>query len=116
MKDYGLQPLGDRILVLQDRAPEKSEGGVLIAVVAQERPFEGTVVRLGTAERFYVKAGDRVLFASWTGQELQEGQAAGDRLLVMRESELLVARDRVEASETRTNGAAVKAARGPVRA
>lgn len=112
MKDYGLQAIGDRIIVLQDPAQEKSDGGVLIAVVAQERPLEGTVVGLGTDEKFHVRLGSRVLFAAWSGIELKAGQDASERLLVLRESELLCVR---ASSEAPKNGAMKRAGQEPVR-
>lgn len=101
-------PIGDRICVLRDKAPDKSEGGVIIPVVAQEKPLEGTVVALGSSSThgFTVLPGDRVLFSAYTGLKVQVGQETDD-YLVMREDELLGVR---RASASR-NGASVKAAR-----
>lgn len=105
MKDYGLQAIGDRIIVLQDKAPDQV-GSIILAEVAKERPLEGTVVGLGTNESFYVKIGDRVLFTAYNGTELKAGQADDEKLLVMREQELLCVRRASVASNV-----AVKAGR-----
>jgi co-chaperonin GroES (HSP10) len=111
MKDYGIRPVGDRILVLRDKAAEKI-GSIVLAVSAQEPPLEGTVVALGTAGGFYVKPGDKVLFASYSGVKLPEGTAETE-LLVMRELELLCVRE--WASEARNGAVAVKATLAPAR-
>jgi len=111
MKDYGLQAIGDRILVLRDKAPDKI-GSIILAESAKEPPCEGTVVGLGTDEKFHTKIGDKVLFSSWVGQPLPEGTAETE-LLVMRESELLVVRR--ASSEAPKNGAMKRAGQEPVR-
>lgn len=111
MKDYGLQAIGDRIIVLQDAAPEKSEGGILYTEeTKKERPLEGTVVGLGTDEKFHVCIGDRIMFSAWTGDELKAGQAESEKLLVMRQLEVLVVRRASVAASGTRNGAAAKAA------
>ena len=90
-------PIGDRILVLRDRAIAKTEGGIVLPTVAQELPVEGTVVALGTqfsgnlALTCPVKIGDRVLFTAYTGQQIDVGSKE-DQYLVMRPDELLAVR------------------------
>lgn len=89
-------PVGDRILVLRDRAQTITAGGIELPPDAQELPVEGTVIALGTlylenAAGCPVHVGDRVLFTAYTGLRLDVGDKK-DEYLVMRPDELLAVR------------------------
>lgn len=66
------RPLHDNVLVLPDRKPEKTPGGIFIPDNAQKVATEGTVVAVGRGCRTstgvfietQVKAGDRILWSS----------------------------------------------------
>ena len=87
-------PLGDRVIVRLIEQEEKTKGGIIIPDTAKERPQEGEVVAVGkgrrtnTGERIEpeVKAGDRVLFAKYAGNEIEIESA---KYLVMKEDEIL---------------------------
>jgi len=87
-------PLGDRVIVRLLEQEEKKKGGIIIPDTAKERPQEGEVVAVGkgrrtnTGERIEpeVKAGDRVLFAKYAGNEIEIESA---KYLVMKEDEIL---------------------------
>ena len=84
-------PIGERIIVLRDKAVTKTEGGIELPKEAQDLPVEGTVIVLGTgydSAPCVVKQGDRVLFTPYTGQRLDAGRKE-DEYLVMRPDELL---------------------------
>jgi chaperonin GroES len=89
----GLKPMGDRIIVLRDPSKEQTEGGILIAEVAKEKSFFGTVLAVGDG-RFDSGAvvpvpfepGDRVLFGFHSGTDLP--QDIGERLVIMRADEV----------------------------
>lgn len=89
-----LEPVADRIIVQQDSAAAKSEGGVLLSAGAQEKPMRGTVVAVGRGRTneygelvpMYSKAGDRVLFAPFCGSRVE---FEGEELLIMREEDVL---------------------------
>ena len=90
----GFRPLHDRVLVRRVEADEKTSGGIIIPDTAKEKPQEGEVVSVGPGARnergdliaMALKAGDRVLFAKWSGTEVK---IAGEDLLIMKESDIL---------------------------
>jgi chaperonin GroES len=89
------RPLGDRVLVKRVEEETKTKGGIIIPDTAKEKPQEGEVVAVGpgainekTGERTKpeLKAGDRILFGKWSGQEVK---VDGVDLLIMKESDVL---------------------------
>ena len=89
-----LRPLQDRVLIRRIEPEAKSSGGIIIPDTAQEKPMEGEVVAVGPGARdadgvlhaLDVKAGDRVLFAKWSGSEFK---LDGEDLMVMKESDIM---------------------------
>jgi chaperonin GroES len=78
-----LRPLHDRVLVRRVEQEAKTTGGIIISDTAQEEPIEGDVIAVGPGARgedgkvhpLDVKVGDRVLFAKWSGTEVEsEGE------------------------------------------
>lgn len=61
--DYDLQ--GNAVLVLPDKIPEKTRGGIAIPRTAKEKPQSGLVIRCGPACKM-VKSGDRILYSRRT--------------------------------------------------
>ena len=88
------RPLGDRVLVKRVEEEEKTKGGIIIPDTAKEKPQEGEVVAVGPGARddngklqpLDVKAGDRILFGTWSGTEVK---IDGKDLLIMKESDVL---------------------------
>ena len=89
------RPLGDRVLVKRVEEEERTKGGIIIPDTAKEKPQEGEVVAVGpgalnekTGARTppELKAGDRILFGKWSGQEVK---VDGVDLLIMKESDVL---------------------------
>jgi chaperonin GroES len=70
------------------------QGGLYIPDSAKEKPQEGEVVAVGQGKRLEngktvaldVKAGDRILFGKYSGNEIK---VDGEELLIMREDEVL---------------------------
>jgi len=89
-----IRPLGDRILVLRIDEEEKTPGGIIIPDTAKEKPQEGKIVAVGPGrvnekgERnaLDVKAGDRVLFGKYAGNEIK---IDGVEHLIMQEDDIL---------------------------
>ncbi len=89
-----LRPLHDRVMVRRVDQEEKSAGGIIIPDTAQEKPMEGEIVAAGngtlrddgTLVPLDVKAGDRILFGKWSGNEVT---VDGEELLIMKESDIL---------------------------
>ena len=92
-----LKPLNDKIVVKRLEADDKTAGGILLPDSAKEKPKQGKVLSLGegrvldTGKRasFQVKEGDKVLFSSYAGSEIQ---IDGQEYLIMREDEVLAGR------------------------
>ena len=84
-----LQPLADRVLVQPAAAEEVTAAGIIIPDSAKEKPQRGTVVAVGNGtkeEEMILKPGDEVLYGKYAGTEIDND---GDRLLIMRQSEVL---------------------------
>ncbi len=93
-KKVAIRPLGDKILVRRVEAAETTAGGIVLPDSAKEKPAEGVVVALGegklleNGERkpFSVKEGDRVLFTSYAGTDVEWD---GEEYLIMSEDDVL---------------------------
>ncbi|GAX59431.1 10 kDa chaperonin [Candidatus Scalindua japonica] len=88
------KPLGEKILVKRFDAEEKTAGGIVLPDAAKEKPKEGKIIALGdgklldSGERatFQVKKGDRVVFTSYAGTEID---IDGEEYLLMSEDDIL---------------------------
>ena len=89
-----IRPLQDRVIVERIDAEEKSAGGIIIPDSAKEKPQEGKVVAVGNGKRgddgkvqpLDVKAGDRVLFSKYAGNDVT---IDGVEYIIMREDDIL---------------------------
>jgi chaperonin GroES len=89
-----VRPLYDRLLVRRVAEEEKTKGGIIIPDTAKEKPSEGEVVAVGSGKvnekgelrKLEVKAGDRILFGKYSGNEIK---IDGDELIILREDEVL---------------------------
>ena len=74
-----IRPLADRLVVKRIKQEEKSKGGIIIPDTAKEKPIEGEVIAVGNGKvqkngkvrPLDVKAGDRVLFGKYSGNEIK---------------------------------------------
>ena len=93
------RPLYDRVLVKRVDAEEKTAGGLIIPDAAKEKPLEAEVVAVGsgrvtddgTRVEVSVKAGDRVLFGKYTGDEVK---LEGEEHIILKESDILAVVER----------------------
>lgn len=89
-----LKPLADRVLVEVDVEESKTAGGILLPDTVQKKSQKGTVIAIGSGkvldngERlpFEVAVGDRVLFAKYSGVDIEEG---GKKFLLLSERDIL---------------------------
>ena len=90
-----IRPLSDRVLVKRLETEETtSPGGIIIPDTAKEKPQEGEVVAVGpgkaandgTVQPMNVKAGDRVLFGKYAGNEIKIDE---QEYLILREDDVL---------------------------
>ncbi len=88
------KPLGEKILVKRFDAVEKTAGGIVLPDAAKEKPKEGKIIALGDGKlldsgeraKFQVKKGDRVVFTSYAGTEID---IDGEEYLLMSEDDIL---------------------------
>lgn len=89
-----IRPLHDRVIVERIESVEVSKGGIIIPENAREKPVEARVLAIGkgailtdgSVRPLDVKAGDRVLFAKFSGTEIT---LDGNKYLMLREEEIL---------------------------
>ncbi|PYR33009.1 MAG: co-chaperone GroES [Acidobacteria bacterium] len=93
-----VRPLHDRILVQRFEEGDQHIGGILIPDTAKEKPQQGTVIAAGNGKtkhdgkrvRLDVKAGDRILFGKYAGQDIT---LDGEEYVIMKEDEVLAVID-----------------------
>ncbi|MBL7170678.1 MAG: co-chaperone GroES [Candidatus Omnitrophica bacterium] len=89
-----IKPLGDRLLVKQLDAEEKSKGGIILPDTAKEKPKEGKIEAVGPGkvledgkvQPLSVKTGDHILFSSYAGTEVKLDD---EDYLIMKEEDVL---------------------------
>ena len=89
-----VRPLHDRIIVERIEEGEQKVGGIIIPDSAKEKPMQGKVIAVGKGRvekdgkitPLDVKAGDKVLFGKYAGQEIK---IDGSEYLIIREEEVL---------------------------
>src|SRR5262245_12501097 len=96
--DMKVVPLNDKIVVKRVEAEAKTAGGIVLPDTAKEKPRQGKVLSVGEGKlldngkraAFQVKEGDRVLFSSYAGNEVN---IDGEELLIMSEDDILAVID-----------------------
>jgi chaperonin GroES len=89
-----IRPLHNRLIVKRIDEDAKTAGGIIIPDTAKEKPQQGTVVSAGPGKRddkgnivaMDVKAGDRVLFSKYSGNEVN---LDGTEHLIITEDDVL---------------------------
>jgi chaperonin GroES len=89
-----LKPLADRVVVRKLEAEEKTAGGIVLPDTAKEKPQQGEVLAVGPGKfddkgtrcAMEVKAGDKVLFAKYSGTEVK---IEGVEYLILSERDIL---------------------------
>jgi len=89
-----VRPLHDRIIVQRIDEGEQKVGGIIIPDSAKEKPQQGTVIAVGNGKAndkgkripLDVKAGDRILFGKYSGQEIK---LEGQEYFIMKEDDVL---------------------------
>ena len=89
-----LKPLADRVLVKVEEEETKTLGGILLPDTAQKKSQKGVVVAVGSGKMteegkrlpLEVKEGDEVLFAKYSGTEIED---KGEKYLLLSERDIL---------------------------
>ncbi len=88
------RPLHDRVLVKRVTEEEKTKGGIIIPDSAKEKPQEGEIIAVGNGKileegkrvALEVKAGDRVLFGKYSGNDIK---LDGEEYIIIKEDDIL---------------------------
>lgn len=91
-------PLGEQVVVKRLSTEEKTAGGIVLPETARTRSQQGRVLSVGDGRLLsdgsrakpQVNEGDRVIFESYAGSEVQ---IEGETVLIMPESHILAVLD-----------------------
>ena len=87
-------PVGENVVLQRVDADQQTAGGIVLPDSAREQPAQGRVLSIGDGRAlpdgrrlaFQVKEGDRVLFSSFAGTEVE---IDGEDLLILSETDIL---------------------------
>jgi chaperonin GroES len=89
-----LAPLDDRVVIKQSEAEKKSAGGIILPDAAKEKPQRGKIIAVGPGKildngkrgEMNVKKGDEVLYAKYSGNEIE---IDGENYVILHEGDIL---------------------------
>ena len=88
-----LQPLGDRVVLKQCDAEEKTKSGIILAAKSQEKPQEAEVIAVGPGGIIdgkeiimQVKVGDKVVYSKYAGTEINLNS---EEYIIVKQSDIL---------------------------
>lgn len=88
-----IKPLLDRVLLQAEEAEETTKSGIVLAAQSKEKPQVSRVVAVGPGGevdgkevKMYLKEGDRVISAKYTGTEVK---VDGKEYTIVRQSDIL---------------------------
>lgn len=88
-----LVPLGDKVVIKQLEAEEKTKAGLILTTQAKEKPQEAVVVAVGPGGlvgdvevKMVLKEGDRVVYSKYAGTEVK---FEGEEYIVIRQNDIL---------------------------
>ena len=88
-----IKPLGDRVVIKNMEAEEVSQGGILLAGSAKEKPQLAEVLAVGPGGnvdgkevKMYVEAGQKVFYSKYAGTEVK---FEGEEYIIVRQSDIL---------------------------
>ena len=88
-----LKPLGDRVVLKQLEAEEKTKSGIVLPNQAKEKPQEAEVVAVGPGTivdgkeiKMEVQVGDKVIYSKYAGTEVK---VEGLEYIIVKQSDIL---------------------------
>jgi len=88
-----IKPLGDRVVLKQAKAEEKTKGGIILTSATQEKPEVYDVLVVGPGGvidgkevKMEVKAGDKVLMGKYSGTTVK---LDGEEYIIVRQNDIL---------------------------
>ena len=92
-----IKPLADRVVLKAVAAEETTKSGIILTTAAQEKPQMAEVVAVGPGgvidgneAKMYVKVGDKVITAKYTGTEVK---LDGEEYSIVRQADILATID-----------------------
>jgi chaperonin GroES len=80
-----ITPLGDRVVAVREKAPEKTASGLYMPDTAKEKPVMVKVVAVGKDAKS-TKVGDKILYKDYSATELK---IDGIEYLIVKEEDVL---------------------------
>jgi chaperonin GroES len=88
-----LKPLGDRVVIKQLEAEEKTKSGIVLPSASKEKPQEAEVVAVGPGGvvdgkevKMEVKTGDKIIYSKYAGTEVKLDDK---EYIIVRQSDIL---------------------------
>ena len=88
-----MKPLGDRVIIKQLEAEEKTKSGIILTGTAKEKPQEAEVVAIGPGGvidgkeiKMEVSVGDRVIYSKYAGTEVKLSE---EEYIIVKQSDIL---------------------------
>ena len=88
-----LRPLGDKVVLKQKEAEEKTQSGIILPDSAQEKPQEAIVIAVGPGKEengkkteMQVKEGDTVIYSKYAGTEVKLDE---DECIIVSQDEII---------------------------
>ena len=88
-----LVPLGDKVVVKQLEAEEKTKGGIILTTQSQEKPQEAVVIAVGPGGtvdgkevEMQVEVGDKVIYSKYAGTTVK---LQDEEYIVVKQSDIL---------------------------
>ena len=88
-----LVPLGDRVVLKQLEAEEKTASGIVLPDNAQEKPQQAEVIAVGPGGIvdgkevvMQVKVGDQVIYGKYSGTDVKLGH---EKYIIVKQSDIL---------------------------
>ena len=84
-----LGPLGDRVVLKQMEAEEKTKSGIILTSQAQEKPQEALVIAVGPGTdevKMEVKVDDKVIYSKYAGTEVK---LEGEEYIIVKQGDIL---------------------------
>ena len=88
-----LVPLGDKIVLKQLEAEEKTKSGIVLPGQAKEKPQEAEVIAVGPGGVvdgkevvMQVKVGDKVIYSKYAGTDVE---LEGEKYIIVKQNDIL---------------------------
>jgi len=88
-----LKPLGDRVVIKQLEAEEKTKSGIVLPSQAKEKPQEAEVIAVGPGGtvdgkeiKMEVKPGDCIIYSKYAGTEVKMDE---EEYIIVKQNDIL---------------------------